>query len=177
MYVEFGSFYSDRGVYRFFTPPPVRYRLKYQPKLPSVSVFHFGITVGIFLLYDLAVTPFEDFAGTLFLKIWHELLYFLKRRAKCTKGGRSPPPFLWEKGAPVNFKIPILPTEFPFGIRYENTEKILKGSYRNTESVYNSSKVALVPFGEFLWPSSHVTGPRFVNNLRHGAWKDTYATV
>ena len=25
--------------------------------------------------------------------------------------------------------------------------------------------------------SSHVTGPRFVNDLRHNAWKDTYATV
>jgi hypothetical protein len=48
---------------------------KYQPKLPSVSVFHFGITVGTFLLYDLAGTPFEDFAGTLFLKIWRELLF------------------------------------------------------------------------------------------------------
>ena len=37
--------------------------------------------------------------------------------------------------APANFIIPNLPTEFPFGIRYENTRKILKGSYRNTESV------------------------------------------
>jgi len=48
---------------------------KYQPKLPSVRHIHFGITVGIFLLYDLAGTPFEDFAGTLFLKIWRELLF------------------------------------------------------------------------------------------------------
>jgi len=32
--------------------------------------------------------------------------------------------------APANFIIPNLPTEFPFGIRYENTGKIPKGSYR-----------------------------------------------
>jgi hypothetical protein len=31
--------------------------------------------------------------------------------------------------------------------------------------------------GALVWPSpqsSHVTGPRFVNDLRHDAWKDTY---
>jgi hypothetical protein len=39
--------------------------------------------------------------------------------------------------APANFIIPNLPTEFPFGIRYENTGIIPKGSYQNTESVYN----------------------------------------
>ena len=59
------------------------------------------------------------------------------------KRGPKPPPFLWEKGAPANFKIPNLPTEFPFGIRYENTEKIPKGSYQNTESVYNSRIIIL----------------------------------
>ncbi len=32
--------------------------------------------------------------------------------------------------APANFIIPKLPTEFPFGIRYENTGKIPKGSYQ-----------------------------------------------
>jgi hypothetical protein len=32
--------------------------------------------------------------------------------------------------APANFIIPNLPTEFPFGIWYENTGKIPKGSYR-----------------------------------------------
>jgi len=42
--------------------------------------------------------------------------------------------------APANFIVPNLPTEFPFGIRYENTGKIPKGSYRNTESVYNSRR-------------------------------------
>jgi len=41
--------------------------------------------------------------------------------------------------APANFIIPKLPTEFPFGIRYKNTRKILKGSYQNTKSVYNSN--------------------------------------
>ncbi len=56
-------------------PPPLSGVGKYQPKLPLVSVYHFGITVGIFLLYDLAGTPFEDFMGTLFLKIWRELLF------------------------------------------------------------------------------------------------------
>ena len=80
-------------VYWFFTPPPcpvsvntnqnfLRYRnftsvllwvffsVVYQffiltPPCP----FHFGITVGIFLLYNLAGTPFEDFVGTLMLTI------------------------------------------------------------------------------------------------------------
>jgi hypothetical protein len=64
-----------------------------------------------------------------------------QKEGEVYKRGPKPPPFLWEKGAPANFKIPNLPTEFPFGIRYENTEKIPKGSYRNTESVYNSSNV------------------------------------
>ena len=58
----------------FFTPP-LSGVCKYQPKLPSVSVYHFGITVGIFLLYNLAGTPFEDCVGTLFLKNWRELLF------------------------------------------------------------------------------------------------------
>jgi hypothetical protein len=56
------------------------------------------------------------------------------------KRGSKPPPFLWEKGAPANFKIPKILTEFSFGIGMVNTEKIPKGSYRNTESVYNSTK-------------------------------------
>ena len=43
--------------------------------------------------------------------------------------------------APANFIIPNLPTKFPFGLRYENTGKIPKGSYRNTKSVYNSRKI------------------------------------
>jgi hypothetical protein len=41
--------------------------------------------------------------------------------------------------APANFIIPNLSTKFPFSIWYENTRKIPKGSYRNTESVYNSN--------------------------------------
>jgi hypothetical protein len=49
--------------------------------------------------------------------------------------GRRCPPFLWEKGALANFKIPKILTEFSFGIGMINTEKIPKGSYRNTESV------------------------------------------
>jgi hypothetical protein len=54
--------------------------------------------------------------------------------------GAEAPPFLWEKGAPANFKIPKILTKFSFGIGMVNTEKIPKGSYRNTESVYNSTK-------------------------------------
>ncbi len=45
--------------------------------------------------------------------------------------------------APANFIIPNLPTEFPFGFGMKNTGKIPKGSYRNTESVYNSSRNGL----------------------------------
>ncbi len=56
------------------------------------------------------------------------------------KRGPKPPPFLWEKGAPANFKIPKILTEFSFGIGMVNTKKIPKGSYRNTELVCNSSK-------------------------------------
>ncbi len=54
------------------------------------------------------------------------------------KRGPKPPPFLWEKGDPANFKIPKILTEFSFGIGRVNTEKIPKGSYQNTESVCNS---------------------------------------
>ena len=93
--------------------------------------------MGIFLLYNLAGTPFEDFSGTLYLKIWRELL-FSSKEGEVYKRGPKPPPLFWEKGAPANLKIPNLPTEFLFGIRYENTEKIPKGSYQNTESLYNS---------------------------------------
>ncbi len=60
------------------------------------------------------------------------------------KRGPKPPPFLWEKGAPANFKIPKILTEFSFGIGMVNTEKIPKGSYRNTESEYNSSTYLLL---------------------------------
>jgi hypothetical protein len=48
----------------------------------GILVYHFGITVHvIFCLsygFDLAGTPFEDFGGTLFLKIWREFLLSLK---------------------------------------------------------------------------------------------------
>ena len=39
-----------------------------------------------------------------------------------------------------NLKIPKIPPEFSFGIGMLYTEKIPKGSYRNTESVCNSTK-------------------------------------
>ena len=74
-------------VYRFFTPP-----LAGIGKLPALAgqYFSIGITVGI-LTVRFGGNTFEDFAGTLFLKIWREFLLSLKRRAKCTKGGQSPP--------------------------------------------------------------------------------------
>ena len=77
-------------------------------------------------------TPFEDFAGTLFLKI----SFFPQKEGEVYKRGPEPPPLFSEKGAPANFKIPNLPTEFHFVIWYENNEKILKGSYRNTETIF-----------------------------------------
>jgi hypothetical protein len=58
------------------------------------------------------------------------------------KRGPKPPPFLWEKGAPTNFKLPKILTEFSFGIGMVNTEKIPKGSYQNTESGYNSTPLS-----------------------------------
>ena len=61
------------------------------------------------------------------------------------KRGPKPPPFLWEKGAPANFKIPKILTEFSFGIGMVNTEKIPKGSYRNTESVRTLERMQCVP--------------------------------
>jgi hypothetical protein len=81
-------------------------------------------------MYYLAGTPFDYFAGTLFLKIWPP-----QKEGEVYKRGPKPPPFLWEKGAPADFKIPKILTEFSFGIGMVNTEKIPKGSYRNTESV------------------------------------------
>jgi hypothetical protein len=62
-----------------------------------------------------------------------------QKEGKVYKRGPKPPPFLWEKGVPANFKIPKILTEKSFGIGMVNTEKIPKGSYRNTESVYNSN--------------------------------------
>ncbi len=86
--------------------------------------------MGIFLLYDLAGTPFEDFAGTLFLKIWRELIFSLKRRAKCTKGGQSPPPpFLWEKGASANFKIPNLLELYTKSVFFGRYRSVFLGIY------------------------------------------------
>ena len=82
-------------VYRFFTPP-----LAGIGKLPALAgqYFSIGITVGI-LTVRFGGNTFEDFAGTLFLKIWREFLLSLKRRAKCTKGGRSPPPSFGKGGS------------------------------------------------------------------------------
>ncbi len=77
------------------------------------------------------------------MKISREL-FFWKFGGNSSKGGQGvhkgaeAPPFLWEKGAPANFKIPKILTEKSIGIGMVNTEKIPKGSYRNTESVYNS---------------------------------------
>jgi hypothetical protein len=65
--------------------------------------------------------------------------FFPQKGGQVYKRGPKPPPFLWEKGAPANFKIPKILTEFSFGIGMVNTEKKPKGSYRNTESVYNSN--------------------------------------
>jgi hypothetical protein len=62
-----------------------------------------------------------------------ELLFSSKGGQSVQKGAKAPP-FLWEKGAPANFKIPKILTEFSFGIGMVNTKKIPKGSYRNTES-------------------------------------------
>ena len=84
-------------------PPPCPVSVNYRHWHVGILVFHFRITVGIFLLYDLVGTPFEDFAGTLFLKIWQEFLSSLKRSVKCTKGGRSPPPF-GKRGLPPIIK-------------------------------------------------------------------------
>jgi hypothetical protein len=53
-------------------------------------------------MYDLAGTPFEDFAGTLFLKIWREFLLSLKRRASVQKGAEAAP-FPLEKGGSRQF--------------------------------------------------------------------------
>ena len=54
--------------------------------------------------------------------------------------------------APANFTIPNLPTEFPFGIWYENTGKIPKGSYHteNTDSGCNS-KINLYLLYLYIW--------------------------
>jgi hypothetical protein len=71
-----------------------------------------------------------------------ELLFSSKGGQSVQKGAKAPP-FLWEKGAPANFKIPKILTEFSFGIGMVNTKKIPKGSYRNTESEYNSRKKVL----------------------------------
>jgi len=108
-------------------PPPWPVSANTNRNFLWYSVFRYRYYCGYFWLYDLAGTPFEDFAGTLFLKIWREFLFpskggqSVQKGAEAPplplgKGGPKPPPFLWEKGAPANFKIPNLPTEFPFGI-------------------------------------------------------------
>ena len=76
--------WADKEIelYRFFPPP-----LAGIGKLLALFGRYFGIGITIlpkshnwvFFMYDLAGTHFEDFAGTLFLKIWRE---FLKRRAR-----------------------------------------------------------------------------------------------
>ena len=84
MYVDITVLYQQFFRYRYSAV-----------RLAGLSVF----SVGIFVLYVLAGTSFEDFAGTLFLK---NSLFFFKRRAKCTKRGPKPP-LLRKKGAPANF--------------------------------------------------------------------------
>ena len=64
--------------------------------------------------------------------------FFPQKGGEVYKRGPKPPPPL--KGAPANFKIPKILTEFSFGIGMVNTKKIPKDSYRNTESVCNSTK-------------------------------------
>jgi hypothetical protein len=69
--------------------------------------------------------------------------FFPQKGGKVYKRGPKPP-FLWEKGAPANFKMQKILTEFSFGIGMVNTKKIPKGSYRNTESVCNSNNSAFI---------------------------------
>ena len=58
-------------------PPPWPVSVNTNRNYFGIWYFGIGITVGIFDC-DLAGTPFEDFAGTLFLKIWREFLLSLK---------------------------------------------------------------------------------------------------
>ena len=127
-------------VYRFFTPPLAGIG-KYQPKLPSVFGISVSLLLWVFFTVRFGGNTFWRFRGNSFFENLVGIPFVPQKEGEVYKRGPKPPPFLWEKGAPANFKIPNLPTEFPFGIRYENTEKIPKGSYRNTESVYNSSNV------------------------------------
>ena len=60
-----------------------------------------------------------------------------QKEGKVYKRGPKPPPFLWEKGAPANFKIPKILPSFPSIYRYgkyqENTEGFIP-KYRDNIS-------------------------------------------
>ena len=65
------------------------FRYRYSAvRFAGLSVF----SVGIFVLYVLAGTSFEDFAGTLFLKNSAGIPFFLQKEGKVYKEGAEAPP-------------------------------------------------------------------------------------
>jgi hypothetical protein len=74
-------------VYQFFTPPwPVSVNYRHWPVSISVSVL-----LWVFLTVRFGGNTFEDFTGTLFLKIWREFLLSLKGGRSVQKGAEAPP--------------------------------------------------------------------------------------
>ena len=115
-------------------PPPWPVSVNTNRNFLRYLVFRYRYNCGYFWLYDLVGTAFEDFAGTLFLKIWREFLLSLKRRAKCTKGGRSPPPSFGKRGLQPILKYQIYQPSFPLVLylvwKYQENTKGFIPKYR-----------------------------------------------
>ena len=135
----------------------------------GISEVRYQYYCGYFWLYDLAGTPFEDFVGTLFLKVWREFLLSLKRRVKCTKGGRSLPPSFGKRGLPPILKYRIYQPSFPsvFGMKiprkYRRVHTKIPNRYNSSGLVFSCIVPPLSFGGNEL--TNFGTGP---HNVNHG---------
>ena len=129
-------------VYRFL-PPPLAGIGKYKPKLPSVFGISVSVLLWVFLTVRFSGNNFWRFCGNSFFENLAGVPFVPQKEGEVYKRGPKPPPFLWEKGAPANFKIPNLPTEFPFGIvfgmkiprKYQRVHTEIPNLYNSTSYI------------------------------------------
>ncbi len=127
-----------RVAYRFYTSSLAGIGIGMAPRGRYYGMVSVLLCMSFFA-YFFGRNTFWRFRGNSFFENLAGIHFVPQKEGKVHKRGPKPPPFLWEKGAPANFKIPKIPTGFSFGIGMVYTKKIPEGSYRNTESVCNSN--------------------------------------